>query len=247
MLTQGQDLTEASTPVMKDAANIQGNIRMAITLDIQNDIAHLAVDDGKANALSFALIEEFQDTLAKAESDAKAIMISGRPGRFCAGFDLSVMRENPAKAGELVNAGGHLLLRLFANPLPVIIACTGHALAAGGLMLLSGDTRIGTQGDFKIGLNETAIGMVLPQFGIELPKARLGQGHFTPAVIQGKMHTPDEAVAAGFLDMAVTPEALMETSLAAAGTLSQLPQHAYHGNKLLIRKDAIATIKASLV
>ncbi len=220
---------------------------MAITLDIQNDIAHLAVDDGKANALSFALIEEFHDVLAKAEAEAKAILISGRPGRFCAGFDLSVMRESPEKAGELVNAGGHLLLRLFENPLPVVIACTGHALAAGGLLLLSADTRIGTQGDFKIGLNETAIGMVLPVVGIELPKARLGQDHFTPAVIQGKMHTPDEAVAAGFLDMAVAPDALMDTSLAAAGALSQLPQHSYHGNKKLIRKAAIATIRESLV
>jgi len=220
---------------------------MAITLDIQNDIAHLAVDDGKANALGFALIEEFHEALAKAESDAKAVLISGRAGRFCAGFDLSVMRENPDKAGELVNAGGHLLLRLFANPLPIIIACTGHALAAGGLMLLSADTRIGTQGDFKIGLNETTIGMVLPVFGIELPRARLGQDHFTPAVIQGKMHSPDEAIAAGFLDMTAPPDALMQTSIAAAEALSALPQHAYHGNKLLIRKQAIDTIRNSLV
>lgn len=220
---------------------------MAITLDIQNDIAHLAVDDGKANALSFALIAEYQDALAKAESEAKAIMISGRPGRFCAGFDLSVMRESPEKAGELVNAGGHLLLRLFANPLPVVIACSGHALAAGGLMLLTADTRIGMQGDFKLGLNETAIGMVLPVVGIELPKARLGQDHFTAAVIQGKMHSPDEAVEAGFLDLAVAPDALMEASFAAAGNLSQLPQHAYFGNKRLIRKEAIDTIRTSLV
>ena len=220
---------------------------MAITLDIQNDIAHLAVDDGKANALGFDLIAEFQETLDKAESDAKAAVISGRPGRFCAGFDLSVMREDPGKAGELVNAGGHLLLRLFENPLPIVIACTGHALAAGGLMLLAADTRIGTEGDFKIGLNETAIGMVLPVFGIELPRARLGQDHFTPAVIQGKMHTPEEAVAAGFLDAAVSADHVLETALAAAGQLSQLPQHAYHGNKKLIRKSAIETIRASLV
>ncbi len=220
---------------------------MAITLDIQNDIAHIAMDDGKANAMNFDFLKEFNEHLDKAEKDAKAIMISGRAGRFCAGFDLSIMRDSPERAGELVNAGGHLMLRLFANPLPIVIACTGHALAGGGLLLLCADTRIGTQGDFKIGLNETAIGMVLPVVGIELPKARLGQDHFTPAVIQGKMHTPDEAVMAGFLDMATAPETLMETSLAAAGALSQLPQHSYHGNKLLIRKDAIATIKASLV
>lgn len=219
---------------------------MAITLDIQNDIAHLAIDDGKANALSFALMEEFHANLDKAEKEAKAILISGRPGRFCAGFDLTVMREGPERAGELVNTGGHLLLRLFSNPLPTVVACTGHALAAGGLTLLSADTRIGVQGDFKIGLNETAIGMVLPIYGIELPKARLRQDHFTSAVVQGRMHTPDEAVVAGFLDQVVDAEALMEAALGAAGALSQLPQKAYYGNKMLIRKDAIAAIKAGL-
>ena len=220
---------------------------MAITLDIQNDIAHIAMDDGKANAMSFSFLEAFTAHLDKAEKEAKAVMISGRPGRFCAGFDLSIMRESPDRAGELVNAGGHLMLRLFASPIPIVIACTGHALAGGGLLLLCADTRIGTQGDFKIGLNETAIGMVLPTVGIELPKARLRQDHFTSAVIQAKAHTPDEAVEAGFLDMAVAPEALMETSLAAATGLSQLPQASYHGNKMLIRKETIAAIKASLV
>ncbi len=219
---------------------------MAITVDIQNDVAHLAVDDGKANALSFDLIAEFHAQLDDAEANAKAVLISGRDGRFCAGFDLSVMRDSPEKARDLVNAGGHLLLRLFENKLPIVIACTGHALAAGGLMLLSADTRIGAKGDFKIGLNETAIGMVLPVFGIELPKARLGKEHLTPAVIQGRMHSPDEASMAGFLDAVVPPETLIETSIKAAETLSQLPQAAYYGNKKLIRKAAIEAIRAGL-
>ncbi len=220
---------------------------MAITLDIQNDIAHIAMDDGKANAMSFSFLEEFTSQLNKAEKDAKAIVLSGRPGRFCAGFDLSIMRESPDRAGELVNAGGHLMLRLFTSPVPVVIACTGHALAGGGLLLLCADTRIGTQGDFKIGLNETAIGMVLPTIGIELAMARLRPDHFTSAIIQATPYDPDGAVEAGYLDMAVAPDALMETSFAAAGALSQLPQHSYHGNKLLVRKQPIAAIKASLV
>ncbi|MEM7663207.1 MAG: crotonase/enoyl-CoA hydratase family protein [Pseudomonadota bacterium] len=218
-----------------------------LSLTIENDIAHIHLDDGKANALSFDMLDAIQDALNDAEANAKAIVFSGRAGRFCAGFDLSVMREDPANAAKLVNAGGHLLLRIFQNKLPTVVACTGHALAAGGLFLLAADTRIGVQGDFKIGLNETAIGMVLPTFGIELPRARLAQDHFTPAVIQGRMHDPDLAVEAGFLDQAVEGDALLDTAATAAGALAQLPQAAYHGNKMLIRKPAIEIIKASLV
>ncbi|MEM6411238.1 MAG: crotonase/enoyl-CoA hydratase family protein [Pseudomonadota bacterium] len=218
-----------------------------LTTTIEDDIAHIHLDDGKANALSFDMISAINGALDEAEAGAKAIVFSGREGRYCAGFDLSVMREDPANAAKLVNAGGHLLLRVFQNKLPTVVACTGHALAAGGLFLLAADTRIGVRGDFKIGLNETAIGMVLPTFGIELPRARLAQDHFTPAVIQGRMHDPDLAVEAGFLDQAVDASALTDTAMATATALAQLPQAAYHGNKMLIRKPAIDIIQASLV
>lgn len=220
---------------------------MSLTLDIQGDIASIHLDDGKANALSFDMLSAINDALDKAEADAKAILFSGRAGRFCAGFDLAVMRNEPDRAADLVNRGGHLMLRLFANPLPTVIACTGHALAAGGLMLLSADTRIGMKGDFKIGLNETAIGMVLPPYGIDLPKARLTQAHFTPAVIQAKAYAPEDAVEAGFLDMAVAGDALLTTAQTIAEQLASLPGSAYYGNKMLIRKAAIDSIRATLV
>ncbi|MEL7128279.1 MAG: crotonase/enoyl-CoA hydratase family protein [Pseudomonadota bacterium] len=220
---------------------------MSLTFEIQDSVAHIQMDDGKANALGFDMIAALNEALDQGEAEAKAIIISGRPGRFSGGFDLSVMQHQPDKVGSLLNAGGHLLLRLFTSPRPVIAACSGHALAAGGLMLLSADTRIGIKGDFKIGLNETAIGMVLPIFGIELPAARLSPLHFTPAVIQGNLYDPESAMEAGFLDKAVAPDDLIQTAFEAAGLLSGLPQHAYHGNKLLIRKPAIDAIKASLV
>lgn len=219
---------------------------MAITLNIQNDIAHIAMDDGKANALSFERIAEFNAALDKAEADAKSILISGRPGKFCAGFDLSVMLKDPVRAADLVTQGGALMLRLFANPLPTTVACTGHALAAGAIMLLSTDTRIGVAGEFKLGLNEAAIGMVLPPYGIELAAARITPRHLTAATMQGKIHDPEEAASAGFLDHVVDGDALMAKSLATAEAFAAIPGDAYYGNKKLVRKATISAIKASL-
>ncbi|MEO1406880.1 MAG: enoyl-CoA hydratase-related protein, partial [Pseudomonadota bacterium] len=63
-----------------------------LSLTIENDIAHIHLDDGKANALSFDMLDAIQGALDDAEANAKAIVFSGRAGRFCAGFDLSVMR-----------------------------------------------------------------------------------------------------------------------------------------------------------
>src|SRR3546814_15950736 len=77
----------------------------------------------------------------------------------------------------LVGAGGRILMRIFGHPQPVVVAVTGHALAAGALLTLACDTRIGADGPSKIGLNETAIGMGLPQYATELAAARLSPAH----------------------------------------------------------------------
>ena len=220
---------------------------MSVTTDIQDGIAHIKMDDGKANAFSHDHINALNDALDKAEADAKAFVVSGRPGRFSGGFDLKVMQgATPDEVTELVKAGGRLNLRVFENKLPSVMAVTGHAMAQGAFFILSGDTRIGIQGDFKIALPETAIGMTLPQFGIELPKARLNPQYHTQAVIQAKNFNPEEAREAGFLDMVVEPDKLLNTALEVAGMLSALPQESYAANKRLIRKPYIDAIRASL-
>ena len=220
---------------------------MSVTTDIQDGIAHIKMDDGKANAFSHDHINALNDALDKAEADAKAFVVSGRPGRFSGGFDLKVMQgATPDEVTELVKAGGRLNLRVFENKLPSVMAVTGHAMAQGAFFILSGDTRIGIQGDFKIALPETAIGMTLPQFGIELPKARLNPQYHTQAVIQAKNFNPEEAREAGFLDMVVEPDKLLGTAAEVAGMLSALPQESYAANKRLIRKPYIDAIRASL-
>ncbi len=213
----------------------------------QGDVAVLTMDDGKANAVGYDLIGALNEALDKAEADAKAIVLVGRPGKFSAGFDLSVMQSGGVEeAMKLVGQGGKLLLRLFSYPLPVVAACTGHAIAAGAFMLLSSDTRFGIDGEFKIGLNETAIGMVLPVFGFQLAKARLSKRHLTASAIQAKLYDPRGAVDAGYLDRIVPTEQLVETAVETATALAAMPGDAYHGNKLGMRQEFIDVIAKSL-
>ena len=147
----------------------------ALTYELDGKVAVLSIDDGKANAIGHEMIDDMNTALDKAEHEARSVMIIGRPGRFSAGFDLSVMTGEPRGMQALVKAGADLILRLYMHPQPVIAACTGHALAAGSLLLLASDTRIGIKGDFKIGLNEVAIGMALPIFAVELARDRLSK------------------------------------------------------------------------
>jgi enoyl-CoA hydratase len=221
---------------------------MSATLTYHGDVALIRMDDGKANVINQAMIASLNAALDEAEAKAKAIVLSGREGRFSGGFDLQALTGSGQEAAiSLLDGGARLLVRLYANPLPVVAACTGHAIAMGVFILHACDTRVGASGVYKIGANETINGMVLPLFALELSKDRLNPRHMTKAVVQAFIYDPVEAVEAGYLDMLTDLDKVEAQALAIAGMLAQLPGHAYHGNKMAVRGATIDRIKASFL
>lgn len=213
---------------------------------IEQDVAVVTLDDGKANAVGHAFVDSVNAGLDQALDSASAVVIAGRAGVFSAGFDLKEFEKGPDATRALVDKGAQMLLRVFSHPQPVVAACTGHGVAAGALLLLAADTRIGTLGEYRLGLNETAIGMPLPEFGLQLAAARLSMRHQTAAVIQARLFTPAEAVDAGFLDVAVDEGETLATAMTHAAALAKLPADAYAGNKRASRATYIEKISASL-
>lgn len=197
----------------------------------------LTMDDGKANALSFEMFAQLNAGLDTAAEAGKVVVIAGRPGRFSAGFDLSVMGQGSEATLKLLREGAETAGRLMAFATPVVLAVSGHALAMGALMCLSADYRVGIRGDFKIGLNEVAIGMTLPWFGVELARARLAREHFNPAVGLARIYGPEAAVAAGFLDEAVEADALESRAAEMARALSALDMQAHRNTKGRAREE----------
>lgn len=193
---------------------------MTVSLERDGQVAVVAIDDGKANALSPDVLGGIADAFDKASADgASAVLLHGRPGRFSAGFDLSIMTSGVEPMRALVTQGAELLLKIFTFPMPVVTACTGHALAAGALGLLVSDTRIGAEGEFKIGLNEVAIGMGLPVFAIEFARYRMPPSAFDSALL-GEVFGPADAVKAGYLDR--TSANALDDAMAAAQKASAL-------------------------
>ena len=218
----------------------------ALNYELDGKVAVISIDDGRANAIGHDLIDDMNAALERSEKEARALMIIGRPGRFSAGFDLSVMTGSVDGMQNLVKAGADMLVRLYMHPQPVVAACTGHALAAGALMLLVSDTRIGVKGDFKVGLNEVAIGMGLPIFGVEFARDRLSKRHLTAAVSQGTVYSPEEACDVGFLDTVVAEEALIDTARSEARRLAQLATGAVALTKITLRGKTADYINATL-
>jgi enoyl-CoA hydratase len=192
-----------------------------VTTSREGDVAVVRLDDGKANAVSSQIVDDLHAALDQAESEARAVVLAGRPGRFSAGFDLSVMQEGPESARRMVRQGADLALRLYELPIPTVAACTGHALAMGAILLLAADLRVGAAGEFKIGLNEVAIGMPVPVFATELARDRLTAHDFTRAVTMAEVYAPDAAAAAGYLDEVVAPDDVLATALDRAAAIAE--------------------------
>jgi enoyl-CoA hydratase len=218
----------------------------SVTCRIEDDVAVVRLDDGRVNVISHGFIAAVDEALDRARHEARSVAIIGRDGKLSAGFDLAEMTAGVERTRALVRAGGELLMRIFTHPQPVVVGVTGHALAAGALLVLACDTRIGAEGPFKIGLNETAIGMGLPVYAFELAAARLSPRHLTRSAVQAEIYDPPGALAAGYLDGLVASKECEDAAIAEARRLGGLHPGAYAHTKALLRRPVADRVLAGL-
>ncbi len=217
-----------------------------IAYQLEDGIATLTLANGKVNAISPDVVQAFNAALDRAEQDRAIVIITGQPGILSGGYDLKVMTSNPENAVALVASGSTLARRMLAHPFPIIIACSGHAVAKGAFLLLSADYRIGADGAFSIGLNEVQIGMTMHHVGIELARDRLRKSAFHRSVINGEMFDPQGALEAGFLDRVVPAGELMAVARATAQQMKKIQMTAHRNTKLKVRKALLETLDRAI-
>lgn len=215
---------------------------------LESGVAVITLDDGKVNALGTKLLAELDAALTRAEGEARAVVLAGRPGRFSAGFDLSVIMGGLDAARDLFRTGGQVMMRLYGCPLPTVAAVTGHALAGGALLVLCCDSRLAAAGAYKIGLNEVAIGLPLPLFAQRLAADRIDRRAFVAATLQATIYNPASAAEVGYVDRVfeVDRDALVTAATARARELTELSAHAYAYTKRRLRERVTEEILATL-
>lgn len=218
-----------------------------VNYEFGNGVAILTMDDGRANVMSPAMLRAIGEALDKAEAAGAAVVLTGRPGQFSAGFDLRVFRDGGVEGTcEMLRLGAELVLRLLSFPRPMVAACSGHAYPMGAFLLLASDLRIGAEGPYRIGMNEVALGLTVPAFALELARHRLTPAHFSRTAITGEMFAPEEARAAGFLDHVVPADQLMERARSAAAALLGLHDDAHRRTKRRARQAVMAAIRDAI-
>ena len=201
----------------------------------------LRLDDGRLNVLRSDGLRALREALAaaRASREVRAVALLGRKDAFCAGLDLKVIGAGGRAARELFLATGELLHDLYAMDRPLVVGCTGHAVAAGAMLLLVADLRIGAEGRFRIGFSEVARGLPLPELPLVLARERLSPAFLQQATVLGRLFAPGQAVSAGFLDRVEPAEAIEKATLEEANALAKLDAEAYARSVEALRRDAL--------
>jgi enoyl-CoA hydratase len=222
-------------------------VNQLVTYKRSGRVAEITMDDGKVNAMSPAMLSALHLAFDRAESESVVVILTGRDKLFSAGFDLKILANGAAEdVYNMIKLGADLTVRLLSFPTPVVTACNGSAFPMGAFLMLSSDIRIGADGPFKIGLNEVAIGLTVPRFGMELARYRLTPAYFNRTVVTGEMFAPGEAAVAGFLDHVVPPDELRGAAEAAAIGLTKIDLPSHVATKARARAQALDALRVAI-
>jgi len=217
-----------------------------VSYRLNDGVATIAMDDTKVNIMSQLMLRELAAAFDQATTDNAAVILTGRPGTFSAGFDLPVLAVGGDAKHAMIKSGFELCERILSFPRPVVAACTGHALGMGLFLVLSSDFRIGADGPYKLGTNEVSIGIHMSYFAVELFRSRATPTHFNRALINAEIYSPSLAVEAGLLDRVVPAAEVFDAAQHTARQFAQLDIHAYAETKLRVREQTLKSIRHAI-
>jgi enoyl-CoA hydratase/carnithine racemase len=193
-----------------------------------DDIREIRLARPPVNAIDAAMMLAVQDALDKAADDGvSGVILSGRPGLFSAGLDIpSLLLLDREEILEFWRSFFRVLKKMAEFPVPIFAAIGGHNPAAGTVFAIFCDRRIAAKGDFKMGLNEVAVGLALPKVIFDAYRLLLGQLEAERLAVVGAMMTSDEALACGLVDELCDPDEVVTTALARIRQMLKFPRRA---------------------
>lgn len=186
------------------------------TLEVtyKNEYAIVQMNRGKVNAINFEMVQELRDIFNAFSTNAevKGVILTGQPHYFSAGLDLiELFQYNKDQIRDFFSSFGSLYLELVQFKKPFISAINGHSPAGGCVLAVASDNRYMADGDkYVIGLNEVAVNIQISQNLTEVYAFWMGEGLASRYILEGKLLSGKEALAAGLVDELVPLENVLE-------------------------------------
>lgn len=206
----------------------------------------LALNRPPAQALEETLLEALQETLQEAETNpaVRAVVLTGTGAFFSAGFDFRAPRRSETSARSFYELYRSVHVRLLGLPKPTVAMINGHAIAGGLVLALACDYRLAVEGDYRIGLNEVAVGAAYPRAAAEIVRLRLSHARACELMLGAALYPASQAMRLGVADELLPAATFQETVLRRAARLAAMPAPAYAHTKLFLVQPAIRAILA---
>lgn len=214
--------------------------------DREGGVRLLTLDRPPANAIEETLLTDLSAALDDARSDdaVRALVLTGAGKFFSGGLDLTA----PLRGSESLRLRPELYrdshLRLLTFPKPTIAMVNGHAIAGGLILVLACDCRLGLNGDYRIGLNEVAIGASFPKVAWEIVRLRLTHAQASELLLAAAIYPASHALRLGVVDELLPPDTFEATVLGRAVHLGAFPRQAYAHTKAALVAEAAARVEA---
>lgn len=211
-------------------------------IEHEGGIRELRMNRPPVNALDAGLIHNLRDAVERAPVEgAQALIISGAPGLFSAGLDVpSLLQLDRAAMAVVWREFFGLCGALARSPIPAVAAVTGHAPAGGAVIALFCDFRVMATGMYKIGLNETQVGLTVPDCIQAALRRTVGIYRAERLLIAGAMLDSEAALSVGLIDELADVDHVVTRALGWLGELLLLPRQAMLSTRALARADIAA-------
>ncbi|WP_159016135.1 enoyl-CoA hydratase/isomerase family protein [Cognatiluteimonas profundi] len=199
------------------------------------------------NALDPELCADLEQAIDGAIADgAQGLVLSGGPKVFSAGLDVPYLLSLGDDRNALSAAWGQFFAAaraLAQSPIPVVAAIAGHAPAGGCVLALCCDYRVMASGPFRIGLNETRVGLVAPEGIAQLLRRVVGVHRAERLLVSGELVEAERALEIGLVDELTDIDDVPTRARAWLEDLLSLPRQPMLLTRAIARADLVAAVQ----
>lgn len=191
-----------------------------IRVEDRDAVAVITIDrPDKKGALNLEMRLQLADLVEKLSFDPEVlgIVLTGTPGVFCSGGDVSGMGKRTLQSGRAIlqRSSQRIIRTLYRADKPVIAAVDGPAAGIGWSLALACDHVIATS-RAKFSMAFAKLGLVPDGAGVFLMKERIGAHATKQLVSRAATLTVEEALAKGLVDAMAQPDNILDEAVATA-------------------------------
>ncbi|TVT59364.1 enoyl-CoA hydratase/isomerase family protein [Amycolatopsis rhizosphaerae] len=209
-----------------------------IAVEDDGRVAVLRMRCGPANLLDETVCRELAARVDGLSAGGhRAVVLTGRPEVFSAGFDLRRLRAGGAPyVRRFLPALSDALLALFGFPGPVVAAVSGDALSGGAVLAAACDRRVMSAECGRFGLTDLAAGLPFPLVAMEILRCAYGSRRLPELVLAGGPCAGPAALALGLVDGLAADTEVLPRSVEIATRLAAVPPRAFAHTKAQLHR-----------